>query len=1651
SARVTVKGSVSGGDVVIRANTGLQEIPEIVDIDDYSKKDWAIAKLKEYIDMVPLPVVVKMRDDQSTVTIDAGAIITGSQKVTIESEANAQARAQADFSKEFIGYCKAQAQAEVNVNNGAVITAGDNVLIRSKALAAADLDVTVDNSKNSSFSLVLGVTDTNLTSHATIAEGANITGKNVNIQALGNNYNHVSTKSTNSTDGKLMAMLSLNFTESDVKTEVNGNLTAAGEEITSQKDLNDRLSGGIGVLTRLDSDDLAQVVAGIGGTVTDAKEKDIDDDKAKSAKDMIIDFFQKNYQQKTEKAEDDGKNDSGANKNLQIAAACSCSKVDNDVNTIIGSTADLKSGLDLNVKSELVETAQTQTRSWIEGDSKEGEPPVKPSTAISAAVSVGLYDNSATTTFAGQSDAKCETVISSSVSYPFLLEPFKDLSAGTFKDGLNLKDSLGQNLDFAKDVLGLMEEMINSWTISTASGETTGVAGAVTYLEYNNNAATNIKNTARINQRVDDARYWSDDQTVAIDAATDLAQIIVVGNFDFGLSQDDLKEIADKRGMPEPGDKSALVDPYGVKSGKAGIGGSILLSYVNNNATANIESGARIHAGSDGKIDVTASNQVTNIEFVQSGGQAGKFGVAGSFALDNETANVLAQVNRGTVLKAGALNIKANDTSSHLNILGGVMRGDGVGIGCSIGINEITRNIGAGIAQPDGSAQGTTSNIVIAGTTNVEAIAKGDILVATVAASLPAKAEDEAPDQSKDTSATTSGAPESGSTGADKSQGKYGIGVSGAVSINEVNDTVKAFVDYSDKITTRSLTVKGTNETNILALTGSVAYTKSSQETSGTLAGAYSQITLNGTTEACVLGTEMDTNSLTLLAERIGNLWAISAGGANSPGKSGIAVAGSVSINNISNNTNAMLDDMKGTVAGPTLLQAKDKSSMHVIAGAEGYGGRGGFGAAVAYNDLQNNTTAKIMNSDWNQKATIELLAQNSIRAGPIDESFVISGNPADNVEIFAVAASLGLSPKGNFGGAGTVAINRIRNTVEVSMIGSTCNITGDGQVTFTGRDDSNIFSIAGAIGGAKNVGIGAAVAYNEIGNKSYTFIDGSTLKNPTALSLITESGGIIKTLSLGASGAQDVALAGSASVNKINNDASAYIKNSTISVINHIYISSTGSAGIGSVAGGFSGAGKAAIGAAIAINYIGSAANPNQIKAYIENSRVTTTDDSNDLVEGHLPGVNLSARDNSTIRSISGGIGVGGAAGLGGAAAYNEVTNVVKAYVQGCKTQGTEIKHINSTGSLTIKGESAATIETISAGGAGGKLGAAGSVSINTIGNTVEAYINDSTVGVEDNVYLLADSDNVIHGYGGALAGGLVGISGAVVVNTVENTTRSYILHSTVTASGTGSNVVVKNWDGDGDESTEDLQGLFVIASCNDLIELYSGAAAGGAGAVAGQTSVSHVKDLTEAFIGASKINSEADFGKWVKVKAHQGTQVNIWAGGLCVSSAGVGAAVDRTLVENTTRAYISDRDENGTDPSSIDSNVYARGLEVIARTRENVNSKLAGVALSGTASGAGAVSVVDFNGNCLAMIARSAIFAQGPVNVYASDKAVLDSKVATFAASGGGSVAGSVVVNTLSNTVKASVLGSNLNATRGIEVKSLGNDKITIMTGGV
>ncbi|MGE5422418.1 MAG: beta strand repeat-containing protein, partial [Ignavibacteriales bacterium] len=197
TATITVNGTLEAGDIVIRASAG--QIEELTDLgeDDQPGVDCALAKLTEYLsEIIPLPVAIKVRDNQAYININSGATINSTGNLTIESNAISEAEAQAIFYALAIGYCEADATADTQIKGGANLNAAGDVLIRSNASTSAEMKAWTINFKNSVGSLVLGITNNNLTSKAVVGQNANINGRNINIQALGDNSNQASASAT---------------------------------------------------------------------------------------------------------------------------------------------------------------------------------------------------------------------------------------------------------------------------------------------------------------------------------------------------------------------------------------------------------------------------------------------------------------------------------------------------------------------------------------------------------------------------------------------------------------------------------------------------------------------------------------------------------------------------------------------------------------------------------------------------------------------------------------------------------------------------------------------------------------------------------------------------------------------------------------------------------------------------------------------------------------------------------------------------------------------------------------------------------------------------------------------------------------------------------------------------------------------------------------------------------------------------------------------------------------------------------------------------------------------------------------------------------------------------------------------------------------
>ncbi|MHC5826311.1 MAG: hypothetical protein ACYT04_63260, partial [Nostoc sp.] len=164
---------------------------------------------------------------------------------------------------------------------------------------------------------------------------------------------------------------------------------------------------------------------------------------------------------------------------------------------------------------------------------------------------------------------------------------------------------------------------------------------------------------------------------------------------------------------------------------------------------------------------------------------------------------------------------------------------------------------------------------------------------------------------------------------------------------------------------------------------------------------------------------------------------------------------------------------------------------------------------------------------------------------------------------------------------------------------------------------------------------------------------------------------------------------------------------------------------------------------------------------------------------------VEISATDTSTIQSFAGQLSVGiGAAGVGAAVAYNNIGNIVTAYV---KADDATYTRINAAGNVIVSASSTGTIYTIAAGGSAGLfVGAGASVAVNQMSNNVSAFVqNNSNINAEGSVGILANSLNTMTTKGGTFSAGFVGLGGTIAVNNLANTTSAYVDNSSIEGIG--------------------------------------------------------------------------------------------------------------------------------------------------------------------------------------------------------------------------------------------------------------------------
>ncbi len=1352
----------------------------------------------------------------------------------------------------------------------------------------------------------------------------------------------------------------------------------------------------------------------------------------------------------------------GGDTDWSLAGSLAYADVDNTVKAEVGDTAVLKAGMDVNVTAKITDRVQTVAETVI--SQQEPDPGSEDlDKAVSTAVIAGSYNNTARAIISGNAevDAGRRLDVDAGITYPFLTEPGLSLLPFT-KEDFESPTKLGTVLD---QKLGLQSLLFNSWARSVATGGDLGISGAVDYMSFTNTAEAVIGKNALINQ---DSDYRTEDQSVSVNAATQMNLIDMSGVFDLNLQVSTLTNMkAWKHPFADWVEMGA--------TGKTGAGGSVLLMFLDNTTTARIEDGASVFTGAQGGLSVDARTDVTSIALAQSGSKAKTFGVAGTFSYIDHHDETLAFIDSGAKISGSEVNISATDDTLLFNVSGGVIKGENMGVGASVAINSIERDtralighasfdpsacltggniidlgykhgyktgdtvvyLNGGGASISGLENGKTYEVMVVDETKISLMdtETGAIIDLAAAADMGAShmlvREDGYLSSESDVSLTAenTGSLSSYSLAAavttsknddetkeetspvpdkiadddpldgvslprlfneDEDEGdaqpekkpKAAISVAGDVSVNLITDNTHAAITGLKLVEAENVDLSARSDSTISSIAGAAAMA-GSEGTSVGLAGSVTYNELDTETNASITDSFLDiSGDLGVSSETEGTVRTISASGSLERKDKGYGLAGSVSVNQIDSDTHAFISRSDIDSGGKAKISAGDDTAIWSIAGSASFGGKAGIGASVAVNTTDNDTAASVQDSD--------------ITAGG---DVMVSAD--ERSEIKTVAASLGASKDG-MAIAGSAAVSDLTNTTKAYIEGKKLGgVTADGNVSLAADDDADILSVAGNIaiakgsqgiggagfGGAASIiitdntvesyiGSGSIVTAKGLGDDGIDVYtgekddDGNRLtKNMEGVSVTATSHEDILSVAAGGTGAQRLAIQGSAAVHTLDEKTRAYIGSGAEVTAGElggagqsVNILASDQTDITGIAGAAMGSLQGGIGAGADVGVISK-----NTQAFIGNNGIV------DAAEN----ITIQASSREDINSITGTAAVGLKWAFGGATSVYAITNQTKAYIGGGDTSTTDV---HADGSIVISAANETEIDGIAGSGVFGmSAGIGASAVVAVIDKTTEASVGkNATVAADGN----RDAVEVA--------------TGRFIVQTDDNTGDDYSVDS--------SDMAHLNMDMDTDidttqvasAETKEIRGLAVTALSKDDV---SGIAASGGGsgtlAVNLAGSVTVIGNNTSAFIDqGAKINEDqASAGDGQSVLVAAGTDLRHLGIGAAVAiggQVGLGPAAEVIVVDNNTRAFIG---------KSARVNA-AEDVEVIAESTQDIMSIAGAGALGIGAVGlAGAVPVISIDNETSAYIEGTAdgqqatmVNADGNIAISAVDRTETD-----------------------------------------------------------
>ncbi len=1602
---------IRGGNVRLRAEAGDFTPDTLSPTEIKLFENLAVPAIGYATKEISLPALAMLKNASADVQLADDVEISSSADVVIDARANATAKMNVVSGAGLLGetplsilsfvYTRADASAQALVGEDVSITAAGsvNVLAHSEAEANSTSRTTKNvgmrrPTNKDDLAVSTAISDVNNTSHATVGEGTTVTaGDHVYVHATGTSKNSASGESGIYEDGLVGTAVAWGTTDSDIQAIVNGSLVAAGKTVapsfpldvdtdvvtdgdgdewivlpaghglevgdallvagavhfvvrdaahpsrvglaTSLRNAHEGMTvkvsdiyfgdeapriiplNGIDIRGNLETTESSVAVTGVGGPVSG--------EEYIAKKELAYSLFDRNVFPGL-KRDIQEKNYLG-DVDIEFAAALAFINDANQVVARVGPTGELRSSKDVSVAANLTAKLQTSAESAINAPS-DGE---LQTDAVSLAAVVGLYDNVAVAQVAGGAvvDVKRELTVQSDVAYPFITNPKEFITENDF---VNLS---GYAALF--DKLGINSRLFNSWARSVAKSteeqptlvgpseaatdpakrdsEATGfgVSGSVSYLDYRNASQAQIGGGNLFHP-------WQavgDDGSIRLGPAHNLAtgDAVVYRSLD----DDSLEGLADGQTYYVIVDSA---DPQRVQlatsAGNAQNG--VALDVALGDATR------MLHRLDPVQATATLINQD---EAFQAAGQA--------VTVDADTSMKLISLNGIFDLEISQQSLnklkQEKDPTAIYSPIGA--EGKALGVGGAVYLFDLQSETEARITRDTrldaASGLDVLSNTQIldvvlaqsgaqsesygfAGT--VTYISQATSSVATMEAGVQVQAGD-LNVKAKDTTTQVN-------VGGSVLRGNHrGAGVT--VAVNDIDRDVIALIGAqgplpaeSTDIDARDIQVEASADGNLYAVT---------------LAAAV--MTKNKPRD-----NPQDSSSLTGRATGATSSRGARSGDDGRQGKFGIGVSGDASVNTINDEVRAVIRT-RGTIDGRNVEVAADNdTAMVALAGA------------VAINT--NQQSAGIAGS-FSQVALDGVTVASIEYATLAADKVTISSKRSS--DLFSLAAGgAGAPSKSGTGVAGSVTWNDATDTTTAELANVTLILSGDLDVT--AENTAEVKSIAGAAAFGGKVGLGAAVASNDLT---------ATTRARVVDSMLQIGGGV---------------------------DVTADNLSDVFTI---------------TAAGGVS-TGVVGVGGTVAVNRVN-----NRTEATI----VGATPRSDDVIDG---AVNVLATGDNDMFTFAGAVGLGKTGGVGASVGYNDVRSTVRAAIEfsTLDTAGTLTVRALSPAIIDASAVSGGAARSAALGGSvtlnSIQNNAAAEIKRSEL--TASRVVLESTDGVvtsfnprtaiSNNVidlgqdHGLQSGDVVVYGSGGEKA-----IDTRDAQNAVEplrdGTYYVQVIDSRRIRLREEPNGRLLPLDASQTTGTRHLLSTSGIASSAGGIGLAKSAAFGAA------VAINDIENTLATAISDSMVTATAgEIGQ----QATTNSLITAWSvGGAGAGSFALGGSVTKNDINNTITAEVKDN-----------SQLAAAGdVSLIAVDHSGILVRGGGFALAGKAGIGAAVATNAIGNEIAARLDGSIVTAGGDVETRATASSSIDSVTIGGAGGASFALGGSVATNDLDNQVTA------------------------------